>query len=116
MSSVNSSVSTDILERRHHHVEKPLLDFYVLTIYYNAVVNQRSVLRVGVWREMSSSVNALETIWRHFFQSDRARAFTLGLRNRQDVKVLTADGLAYRRSLADGSSINTYECKMVCPS
>ena len=35
--------------------------------------------------------------------------------NYQDVKVLVADGLAYGRSLvADGSSINRPNCKVVC--
>ena len=66
MGIVDSSVSTDILERRHRRVEEPLLDLDVLTIYKRqpAAVDQRSVLRVGVWRERSSSVDALEIVRR----------------------------------------------------
>ena len=71
MSDVDRSVSTDIFERRYHHIEKPLLGLNVLTIYkHPVVVDQGSVLRIGVGRVMSSSIDELETVWRHFFQSD----------------------------------------------
>ena len=119
MSVVNSSVSIDILERRHRRVEAPLTDLDVLTIYecQPVVVDWRSVLLAGVWHERSNSVDALETVRRHFLQSDRVRAFMPGLCIHSDVKALVADILAYRRSLvAEGSSINTSNCQIVCPS
>ena len=81
MSIVDSGVST---ERRNCRVEEPLLDPGVLMMYkcQPAVVDQRSVLRVGVWRERPSN-DALEAIRRHFLLSARVRASMPGLRNHQ---------------------------------
>ena len=74
MSVADSSISTDIFERRHRRIEDTLLNLDVLMIYkcQLTVVDQRCFLRVGIWREKSSSIDALETIRR---QIDRVRAF-----------------------------------------